>query len=48
MYNGTKFIGLAIDDGDALDVSLIHNLIIEPLKAKVEQNNGKISIEMRK
>jgi len=43
-----KFTGLSLKNNDSLDVTLLHDLIIEPLKEKIALANGKISIDFTK
>ena len=47
-YYNRKFVGLKLKAVNALDVSVLHDLIIEPLKDKIEQESGKISIDFTK
>lgn len=48
MYSGGRFRGLGLKDNDSLDVSVLHNLIIEPLQKKAEAQGSKISIDFTK
>ncbi|MFC1667033.1 DUF1015 domain-containing protein [Candidatus Omnitrophota bacterium] len=48
IYDGRKFTGLTSNDKDAFDVTMLHDLVIEPLQKKAEQSNGNISIDFTK
>jgi len=47
-YYSRKFVGLKLKAINALDVSVLHDLIVEPLKDRIEQERGKISIDFTK
>lgn len=47
-YYNKKFIGLKLKGKNTLDVNVLHDLIIEPLKSRVEQGEAKISIDFTK
>lgn len=48
LYDGSKFKGLVIKDSNCLDVIVLHNLVIEPLEAKVKENKEMISMDFTK
>ena len=48
MYVGSKFTGLQISDSDGLDVTVLHDLIVEPLKKMTEQKNLNFSVDFTK
>lgn len=48
IYAKGSFTGLALKDSDLLDVALLHDLVVEPLKKRVEIKGGKISIDFTK
>ena len=47
-YYDYKFVGLKLKDSNALDVSVLHDLIVEPLKIKAGHEGRKISIDFTK
>jgi len=48
IYSQKRFTGLKLKDNSVLDVTALHSLVIEPLQARVEKNNGRISIDFTK
>lgn len=48
LYRRHSFTGLSLKDKDALDVDILHNLIIEPLRQKTEGSERKIFIDFTK
>jgi len=48
VYDGSKYIGLRLEAKGELDVTVLHDLIIEPLRRKVELGGGKISVDFTK
>ncbi len=48
VYAEGRFIGLSLKDRDSLDVSVLHNLIIEPLRKRMEGSKGQIYIDFTK
>ena len=48
LYIKGKFIGLRLDNNDLLDVTVLHDLVIEPLKKKAASRGGKILIDFTK
>ena len=48
MYVRNKFTGLQISDSDSLDVTVLHDLIIEPLKKMTEQKELNFSVDFTK
>jgi len=48
MYVRNKFTGLIFNDNDALDVTVLHDLIVGPLQKMTEAQDGKISIDFTK
>lgn len=48
VYDGKTFMGLSLEQKDSLDASIVHDLIIEPLKKEHEGLGEKISIDFTK
>ena len=48
MYALGKFTGLCLKDNDSLDVTALHDLVIEPLKKKAETQGDKVLIDFSK
>ena len=48
VYEKGIFTGLTFNDSDSLDVALLHDVIIEPLKKKAAQEGKAISIDFTK
>jgi uncharacterized protein (DUF1015 family) len=48
LYDKNRFTGLTCHSKDSLDVSVLHDLIVEPLKKRVEKENGEIIIDFTK
>lgn len=48
IYDGREFSGLKSKDRDSLDVTVLHDSVIAPLKKKVEAGGGEISIDFTK
>ncbi|MBU1146784.1 MAG: DUF1015 family protein, partial [Candidatus Omnitrophica bacterium] len=48
IYEKGGFTGLRVKDNDSLDVSVLHDLVIEPLRKKVEAQSRTLSIDFTK
>lgn len=48
IYDGKNYTGLKRNDKGSLDVTVLHDLAISPLKKKIEDAGGKISIDFTK
>ncbi|HDP16314.1 MAG TPA: DUF1015 family protein, partial [Candidatus Omnitrophica bacterium] len=48
IYDGKNYTGLKRKDKGSLDVTVLHDLVISPLKKKIEDAGGKISIDFTK
>jgi uncharacterized protein (DUF1015 family) len=48
IYDGKNYTGLKRKDKGSLDVTVLHDLVIAPLKKKIEDAGGKISIDFTK
>ncbi len=48
VYAGGSYTGLSLEDNDALDVLVLHEKIVEPLKKKLEKSQDSISIDFTK
>ncbi|MBU1853896.1 MAG: DUF1015 domain-containing protein [Candidatus Omnitrophica bacterium] len=48
VYDGHRFIGLILNSNDSLDITALHNLVIDPLRKKAKLNGGKFLIDFTK